>query len=131
MQSGGLPMKRSRAWAMNVHDLRGKGDSVLQIRDDCGGGACAASVWTLRLKIKNALQKRGKGAMSDARAPGSRDGAANEAQPFVVDLTNCDREPIHIPGSVQPHGALLAVDPKTLRVVQAGGDTAGSWLRAF
>ena len=25
-----------------------------------------------------------------------------------VDLTNCDREPIHIPGSIQPHGALLA-----------------------
>ena len=28
----------------------------------------------------------------------------------TVDLTNCDREPIHIPGSIQPHGALLAVD---------------------
>lgn len=27
-----------------------------------------------------------------------------------VDLTNCDREPIHIPGSIQPHGALLAFD---------------------
>ncbi|MGV3634112.1 MAG: HWE histidine kinase domain-containing protein [Pseudorhodoplanes sp.] len=27
-----------------------------------------------------------------------------------VDLTNCDREPIHIPGRVQPHGALLACD---------------------
>ena len=26
-----------------------------------------------------------------------------------VDLTNCDREPIHIPGSVQPFGALLAL----------------------
>ncbi|GAB4065711.1 GAF domain-containing protein [Ancylobacter sonchi] len=25
----------------------------------------------------------------------------------VVDLTNCDREPIHIPGSTQPHGCLL------------------------
>jgi len=25
-----------------------------------------------------------------------------------VDLTNCDREPIHIPGSIQPHGCLLA-----------------------
>lgn len=25
-------------------------------------------------------------------------------------LENCDREPIHIPGSIQPHGALLAVD---------------------
>ena len=27
-----------------------------------------------------------------------------------VDLVNCDREPIHIPGSIQPHGALLALD---------------------
>ena len=25
-------------------------------------------------------------------------------------LENCDREPIHIPGSIQPHGALLALD---------------------
>ena len=27
-----------------------------------------------------------------------------------VDLTNCDREPIHIPGSIQPHGCLVACD---------------------
>ena len=27
-----------------------------------------------------------------------------------VDLTNCDREPIHVPGAVQPHGMLLAFD---------------------
>ncbi|WP_246617967.1 HWE histidine kinase domain-containing protein [Rhizobium populisoli] len=27
-----------------------------------------------------------------------------------VDLTNCDREPIHIPGSIQPHGAMIVVD---------------------
>lgn len=27
-----------------------------------------------------------------------------------VDLTNCDREPIHIPGSIQKHGCLLACD---------------------
>jgi light-regulated signal transduction histidine kinase (bacteriophytochrome) len=38
-----------------------------------------------------------------------------------ADLTDCDREPIRIPGSVQPHGVLLALDPQTLRVVQAGG----------
>ncbi|NKF23468.1 ATP-binding protein [Solimonas marina] len=25
-----------------------------------------------------------------------------------IDLSNCDREPIHIPGAIQPHGALLA-----------------------
>jgi len=29
----------------------------------------------------------------------------------AVDLSNCDREPIHIPGSIQPHGALLAFTP--------------------
>lgn len=28
-------------------------------------------------------------------------------QPDTVNLTNCDREPIHIPGSIQPHGCLL------------------------
>lgn len=28
---------------------------------------------------------------------------------FKVDLTNCDREPIHIPGKIQQHGALLAI----------------------
>ncbi|WP_281257704.1 GAF domain-containing protein [Paenibacillus donghaensis] len=26
-----------------------------------------------------------------------------------IDLTNCDKEPIHIPGMIQPHGVLLAV----------------------
>lgn len=33
-----------------------------------------------------------------------------------VDLTNCDREPIHIPGSIQPHGCLLACDPTVTTV---------------
>lgn len=28
-----------------------------------------------------------------------------------VDLSNCDREPIQIPGSIQPHGAMLVVSP--------------------
>ncbi len=35
-----------------------------------------------------------------------------------VDLNNCEREPIHIPGSIQPHGALLAVDPVSLCIQQ-------------
>ena len=43
----------------------------------------------------------------------------------ATDLTNCDREPIHIPGSIQPHGVLLALDLSDLRIVLAGGDTAG------
>ena len=29
---------------------------------------------------------------------------------FTVDLTNCDREPIHIPGKVQSHGFLIVTD---------------------
>lgn len=41
-----------------------------------------------------------------------------------IDLTNCEREPIHIPGSVQPHGVLLALDPRDLRVVQASSNTS-------
>ncbi len=35
-----------------------------------------------------------------------------------TDLTNCDREPIHIPGSVQPHGVLLALKEPELTLLQ-------------
>ncbi len=31
-------------------------------------------------------------------------------QTEAVNLTNCDREPIHIPGSIQPHGCLIVCD---------------------
>lgn len=41
-----------------------------------------------------------------------------------LDLTACDREPIHIPGSIQPHGFLLTLDLETLTILQAAG-TAG------
>ncbi|GGF22621.1 ATP-binding protein [Hymenobacter cavernae] len=40
-----------------------------------------------------------------------------------IDLTNCDREPIHIPGAVQPYGFLLCLDEQTLRIVQASENT--------
>lgn len=36
-----------------------------------------------------------------------------------VTTENCDREPIHLPGSVQPHGALLVVEAERLQVTQA------------
>jgi light-regulated signal transduction histidine kinase (bacteriophytochrome) len=42
-----------------------------------------------------------------------------------ADLTSCDREPIHVPGSIQPHGVLIGLDPRTLEIVQVAGDTAG------
>jgi len=36
----------------------------------------------------------------------------------VADLTNCDTEPIHIPGAIQPHGVLFVLDEPALNVVQ-------------
>ncbi|MFK0094697.1 HWE histidine kinase domain-containing protein [Pseudomonas sp. NPDC090592] len=35
-----------------------------------------------------------------------------------VNLTNCDREPIQIPGSIQPHGCLLACDASATVVLR-------------
>lgn len=32
---------------------------------------------------------------------------------YQVDLTNCDKEPIHIPGKIQSHGFLIAIDSKS------------------
>jgi light-regulated signal transduction histidine kinase (bacteriophytochrome) len=40
-----------------------------------------------------------------------------------IDLTSCDREPIHVPGAILPHGAMLVLDAATLRIVQAAGAT--------
>lgn len=41
----------------------------------------------------------------------------------IANLANCDREPIHIPGSVQPHGVLLALDEDaTIRVVSENSE---------
>ncbi|MGC4072815.1 MAG: GAF domain-containing protein [Nibricoccus sp.] len=40
-----------------------------------------------------------------------------------VDLTNCDREPIHIPGLVQPHAVMLVLEEPSLRIVQASANT--------
>jgi chemotaxis family two-component system sensor kinase Cph1 len=48
------------------------------------------------------------------------------------DLTSCDREPIHIPGSIQPHGLLLIAKGDDLAVVAGAGEIetklAPEWL---
>lgn len=41
-----------------------------------------------------------------------------------VDLTNCDREPIHIPGSIQPHGCLLVCDINAATILRHSANTA-------
>lgn len=49
-----------------------------------------------------------------------------------LDLSECDREPIHLAGSIQPHGLLLIADGASLRVVAGAGDIenrlSAGWL---
>lgn len=47
--------------------------------------------------------------------------------PHDVDLNNCDREPIHIPGSIQSHGCILACDALADRILRCS-ENAGSFL---
>lgn len=46
----------------------------------------------------------------------------------ALDLTACEQEPIRIPGSIQPHGILLVLDPDGLRILQASAN-AGAVLK--
>lgn len=40
----------------------------------------------------------------------------------IVNLTNCDQEPIHIPGSIQPHGFLLGIDISSFSILFCSGN---------
>ncbi|MBN3944461.1 ATP-binding protein [Nostoc sp. NMS9] len=41
----------------------------------------------------------------------------------IIDLTNCDRELIHIPSLIQPHGVLLVLQDPTLEILQVSRNT--------
>jgi light-regulated signal transduction histidine kinase (bacteriophytochrome) len=41
-----------------------------------------------------------------------------------VDISNCDREQIHLVNAIQPHGALLVLEEPSLRIVQASANSA-------
>ncbi|MGV3604139.1 MAG: ATP-binding protein [Dyadobacter fermentans] len=42
----------------------------------------------------------------------------------IVNLTNCESEPIHIPGSIQPHGFLLGIKKGDFRIEFCSANTA-------
>ncbi len=54
---------------------------------------------------------------SDGTIPDDLVTAAN------VDLSNCDRERIHIPGAIQPHGVMLVLRPTDRTILQASENT--------
>ena len=41
-----------------------------------------------------------------------------------LNLDRCAQEPIRTPGSIQPHGSLVVIDPDSRRIVQAGANAA-------
>lgn len=45
-----------------------------------------------------------------------------------LDLTNCDREPIHIPGAIQPHGILMVLQGNHFKIVQISANCS-QWLQ--
>lgn len=55
--------------------------------------------------------------------PKANDSGVEEAAD-AVGLTNCDREPIHIPGQIQPHGILLVLREPQLQIVQVSENVA-------
>ncbi len=56
-----------------------------------------------------------------ARAPGN-DASPGESPELEAALAACSKEPVHIPGAIQPHGALVAMDEQMSRVDQVSGN---------
>ena len=54
------------------------------------------------------------------RVPMQFQGVNNE----IVNLENCEQEPIHIPGSIQPHGFLLGLTENGLKIDYCSANTA-------
>ena len=40
-----------------------------------------------------------------------------------IDLNNCDKEPIHIPSLIQPHGILIVLEEPKLNIIQISQNT--------
>jgi len=59
-----------------------------------------------------------------AGAPGLEASASSSPAFGHADLTNCERELIHLAGSIQPHGILLVLDPADFTVLQASANCA-------
>lgn len=78
------------------------------------------------------MTTKGQPLATNADFDAPRQADAHSASDLGPDLTACDREPIHIPGAIQPHGVLLIVDPVQDRITGGAGDVAAllgdDWL---
>jgi len=48
----------------------------------------------------------------------------------LLDISACEREPVHIPGRVQPHGVLLALSEPDMTILQASANAEALLHRA-
>lgn len=55
---------------------------------------------------------------------------AENIAPEEINLTNCDRELIHIPGKIQPHGVLLVLSEPNLTIVQVSSNSTSLLKRS-
>lgn len=61
--------------------------------------------------------------MSSRSDPGQPMASATDPSGrLALDLTECDREPIHIPGAIQPHGYLFVVSETDLRIASVSAN---------
>ncbi|MFT3772173.1 MAG: GAF domain-containing protein [Minicystis sp.] len=66
-----------------------------------------------------------RGARQRARGRGVPQMSPSGPRPLAaVDLTTCDREPIHVPGAIQPHGVLFTLREPDLVIVQVSANAA-------
>lgn len=61
---------------------------------------------------------------------GSPSSAERSPGAGVADLVTCDREPIHLPGRIQPHGILIALDEPELRITHVTTNVGIAFARA-
>src|ERR687893_338646 len=101
-----LPQLRGRRWA-DVAIFSGYAKlSLLQARENRGRAARHVRVRDVRLAGLLALRRRA------CRV------ADGEPVARTVDPTECEREPIHVPGAIQPHGVLLNLRESDLVITQ-------------
>src|ERR687889_552222 len=101
-----LPRLRGRRWA-DVEIFPGEAKLLLlQARKNRGRAARHVRVRDVRLAGLLAVRRRA------CRV------ADGEPVARAVDLTECEREPIHVPGAIQPHGVLLSLRESDLAITQ-------------
>jgi two-component system, chemotaxis family, sensor kinase Cph1 len=84
----------------------------MAIRKDSNNFAC-------KIRIRNSHIFARERSITGGQLPYRKTvGQLDKAQ--TVDLTNCDQEPIHISGHIQPYGLLLCLDSTSLQIEQIG-----------